>query len=69
MKKKTIKKYQLKEGPTKILALITILLLIIASGETEDLKTFIISRLIILLIAGLNTILLLKRGNKKIIDR
>lgn len=69
MKKKTIKKYQLKEGPTKILALITLLLLIIASGETEDLKTFIISRLIILLIAGLNTILLLKRGNKKIIDR
>ena len=69
MKKKTIKKYQLKEGPTKILALITILLLIIASGETEDLKTFIISRLIILLIAGLNTILLLKRGNKKIVDR
>lgn len=69
MKKKTIKKYQLRKGPTMILGLMTILLLIIASGETKDLKAFIISRLIILLIAGLNTILLLKKGNKNFIDR
>lgn len=58
---------QLKKGITKALIIYQFILIILLSGETKDLTSFLISKLILIILLLINTKIIFKYGNKKII--
>lgn len=58
---------QLKKGITKVLIIYQFILIILLSGDTKDLTSFFISKLILIILLLINTKIIFKYGNKKII--
>lgn len=62
-----MKKYQLKETPTKILILIEMLICFFFGADCEDTNIFIISKIINIVLFVALAKIISKYGNKKII--
>ena len=62
-----MKKYQLKETPTKILILIEMLIFFFFGADCEDTNIFIISKIINIVLFVALAKIISKYGNKKII--
>ena len=62
-----MKKYQLKKSYTYILVIIELFLMCLLSSECEDIKIFVISKIIFMIMFAIIAIVLEKYGNKKII--
>lgn len=54
---------QLKKGITKALIIYQFILIILLSGDTKDLTSFLISKLILLILLLINTKIIFKYGN------
>lgn len=61
-----MKKYRLKETPTIILISINIFLFFLLSADSDDITIFFLSKMIILSIMFLISIIIKKYGSKKI---
>lgn len=54
---------QLKKGITKALIIYQFILIILLSGDTKDLTSFLISKLILIILLLINTKIIFKYGN------
>ena len=54
---------QLKKGITKALIIYQFILIMLLSGDTKDLTSFLISKLILIILLLINTKIIFKYGN------
>lgn len=60
-----MKKYKLKRSITYLLAMIQGIIVLLLAGDCEDLKLFVISKIILLIIALINAKIIINYGGFK----